>query len=98
MSGRKPPTRWTATASYPLRWHTWGDGRYVVYHSGSGDTHMLNEVAAEVLRQLDGQAVAVPDVTVRVAAALEADSAMLAPHIDQLVPYLEDLGLIEPTD
>ena len=57
---------------------------------------MLNEVAAEVLRQLDGRAIGIPELISHVAAALEVESTELAPHIDRLVPYLEELGLIEP--
>jgi len=95
-TGPSPLPRWTTISAHPLRWHTWGDGHYVVYHTGSGDTHMLNEVAAEVLRQLDGRTIAIPDLTARVALAIEVDSAELAPHIERIVPYLEDLGLIEP--
>ena len=96
----EPPAlpKWTAPASHQLRWHTWGDGHYVVYHRESGDTHMLNEVAAELLRQLDGRTIAVPELTARVAAELEVEADELAPHVDRLVPYLEDLGLIEPAE
>jgi PqqD family protein of HPr-rel-A system len=93
-----PGTRWTTVRGFPLLWRSWGEGEYVVYHTGSADTHHLNEVGAEVLRQLDGRPVNVEELTVRVAESLDCEAGEeFAHHIEGLVLQLDELGLIEPS-
>ena len=45
------PTRWKVHANSDLRWRSWQDDS-VLYHGASGDTHLLDPVAAEALHFL----------------------------------------------
>ena len=44
--------RWCVSPRFGLYWHSWGD-EFVVYNSGSGNTHLLDVVAAQALKILD---------------------------------------------
>jgi PqqD family protein of HPr-rel-A system len=88
---------WTVDGPDPLRWRLW-DGQYLVYHGGSGDTHVLDVVAGEALRAVQEQAgIDAATVARQVAAVLDlpADGDLTA----QMARLLDDLwqrGLIEP--
>jgi PqqD family protein of HPr-rel-A system len=89
--------RWTAIQGFSLLWRSWGDGEFVVYHTGSGETHLLNEVSAEALRQLDASCLDARELAARVAVSLgRANGESLEPHIEDLMLQLDELGLIEP--
>ena len=36
-------------------WHSWG-GEYLLYNDASGSTHLLDEMAANLIQSLEGQA------------------------------------------
>lgn len=89
--------RWTAGRTHSLLWHSWDEDELLVYHSGSGDTHLLNAVAAEVLRQLERSPLEASELTPHVARALgHPPNSELRSYIDQLLDYLDSLGLVEP--
>jgi PqqD family protein of HPr-rel-A system len=46
-----PSVRWHAVPDDALAWREWGD-ETVVYNARTGSTHLLNELAGEVLRRL----------------------------------------------
>ena len=75
---------------------SWEDG-VVVYNLDSGNTHLLNPTAGEVLKYLLQSPAAASTIANRLAAEnnLEAD-AELNYNIDRLLGYLDSLGLIEP--
>jgi PqqD family protein of HPr-rel-A system len=85
--------RRTETQDLPRRW--WED-QLVVYHPGSGDTHLLNLVAGEVLESLQQSPANVVELTDRVALRLDRqpDEPLLA-QIEQLLHELDELGLVE---
>jgi PqqD family protein of HPr-rel-A system len=81
-----------------LHWRVW-DGEYVVFDSLSGDTHLLNQVAATAL-QLLGDTPASADelahhVARRLGRELEPESVG---QFHELLRQLDDLGLVEPTE
>lgn len=83
---------------YPLVWQNWDRDEYVVYHTGSGDTHLVNEIAAAILRELEGDALDARELAGRVADALDCDTdADFPPYVEQLLLRLDELGLVEPS-
>ena len=46
-----PSVRWYAAADAALVWREW-DGEIVVFNGETGSTHLLNELAGEVLHRL----------------------------------------------
>ena len=83
-----------AADELPVR--SWG-GDYVVYNPLSGDTHIFDLVAGEVLHALERGAGSEPELRQRVAALLEVpDDAALAAEVRRIVAQLDELGLIEP--
>jgi PqqD family protein of HPr-rel-A system len=93
-----PARRWTVERPGRLHWRVW-DGEYVVFDSHSGDTHLLNQVAAVAL-QLLGETPASADelarrVAQRLGRELEPESVG---RFRELLSQLDDLGLVEPTD
>ena len=91
------PGAWRLTEGSSLLWKLWDD-EYVVFDRGSGDTHLLDLVAGEVLRLLERESHDAGGLVTRVAAALEieADGA-LAGHVAQTLTKLHRAGLIEPS-
>jgi len=46
--------KWRVTAGWDLLWQFW-DGEFVVFNTGSGDTHVLDVFSGEVLRSIEQQ-------------------------------------------
>jgi PqqD family protein of HPr-rel-A system len=88
-------TRWKVNSEFPLHWRRWDD-EFVVYNSGSGDTHLLDPVAAEALQNLEQESADLSELVVRVAASLEIEpDTDFAAYLEQLLSDLYKLGLIE---
>jgi PqqD family protein of HPr-rel-A system len=89
-------SRWRLTAPDELRWVQWED-EWLLYDGGSGDTHLLQPLAAEVLQALQ-------HAPTTVAALVEGfvrdgDEELhgrLSGYIDSLITTLARLGVIEP--
>jgi PqqD family protein of HPr-rel-A system len=80
-----------------LHWRSWDDDEYVIYSSASGDTHLINEVTAEVLRQLERSALPFPDLVHNVAETLGIErDQQIETHVGRLLVYLDQIGLVEP--
>ena len=87
------PERWQA-ADCELLWLDWDDG-HVVYHGGSGDTHLLDVTAAGLLRRLQ-QTPAAPEelcATIAGSQGLASDEAL--GYTRELLAELERLALVE---
>lgn len=86
------------TKGHSLIWRNWDEESFLVYHTGSGDTHLLNRVTAEVLRQLERADADVGELAHRVAQSfeVEADDEFVQ-QIEQLLAHLDELGLVDPT-
>ena len=78
-----------------LHWRRWGD-EWVVYDSGSGQTHKLDRLTAVVLLTCEEGVVDPPGLVERVAQALAVDASdELAGRVRQVVEQCETLGLLE---
>ena len=73
----------------------------VVFHPPSGDTHLLNPFAAEVLQYLQKQPADLDEIAAYVAGSegsghRDADEDVLR-QLEKLVSDFDQLGLIEPS-
>ena len=87
--------RWVVTRGASLLWKSWDDNEYVVYSTASGDTHLINNVTAEVLRQLERSDLEFSDLARNVAQSLGLNPQIEA-YVARLVVYLDQIGLVEP--
>lgn len=90
------PVRWRVTAGYAVSSHPWEDG-YTAFHSGSGDTHLLDQFTGEVLSCLLRQPLSLEElarcITGNASAELDDDSAQA---LDNALASLQRVYLIEP--
>ncbi len=89
-------TSWRLIA-HDLQWRWWGD-QLVVYHQASGDTHLLNRLAGEVLCTLEQAPAEAVTLAGHVAAQQEMSAdqqGALLEQIERLLRQLEALGLVE---
>ena len=94
MSSNKA-TRWKVNSEFPLRWRSWDD-EFVVYNSGSGDTHLLDPVAAEALQSLEQESADLSELVDRVSGSMEIEpDTEFSAYLEQLLSDLYKLGLIE---
>ena len=90
--------RWCALPDNALAWREWG-GEVVVFNQRTGSTHLLGELAGEVLRRL---LVAERGATAEaLAAALtagpgDADDASLTGAVAEVLSDFARLGLAQP--
>jgi len=86
-----------AVVDPPLHWRSWDKREYVVYHSASGDTHLLNHVTAEVLRKLERSQMGSHELAGEVATALDCDlDEEFETYIERLLMHLDRIGLVIP--
>jgi len=82
-------------SGFSLHWQSWDD-EFVVYNSGSGDTHLLDVVAAEALQSLERESANLLELARKVAASLEIKlDDKLSAYLERLVPDFHRLGLVE---
>ena len=87
---------WKANAAALSSLRDWG-GEYAVFNPASGDSHLLDIVAGELLAALAGGPLAAPALYARIAALLEVDNdRQLAESVDAILAHLDEIGLIEP--
>lgn len=85
---------WTVPREIQLEWRTWND-ESVVFNRASGDTHLLDSVAAQVLRRLESRPTSIEELCEHVESSSDVDHD-LSLHIETLVHKLDELGLIAP--
>jgi PqqD family protein of HPr-rel-A system len=95
---RIPPAkggmRWTVPKRNGLAWRVWDD-EFLVYNTGSGQTHHLNFLAGEALRSLEAEAADVGELVSRLANQFEiSEGSSPLQMIDRLIHELDELGLI----
>jgi PqqD family protein of HPr-rel-A system len=87
---------WALAEGSRLHWVFWDD-EYVVFDEGSGDTHLLDFLTAEVLKVLEQSRGDVPALVGRVAARLDLDpDADLERRIREAIERFREAGLVEP--
>ena len=88
---------WALAEGSRLHWISWDD-ECVVFDEGSGDTHLLDFLTAEVLKVLEQSRGPVPALVGRVAARLDLDpDADLERRIREAMERFREAGLVEPT-
>jgi PqqD family protein of HPr-rel-A system len=92
------PLAWKIGDASKLCWRIW-DGECVVFDSRSGETHLLNPLAVEVLQTLEQGPADGSHLTRLIAStfALEAEPD-LARAVDEVLTRLDELGLTEPAE
>jgi PqqD family protein of HPr-rel-A system len=87
--------RWKVHGSSGLCWRTWDD-EHVVFHPPSGDTHLLNDFTAEVLRALEECPATESELTQLLSAACTTPhESDLREQINNVLGRFHELGLIE---
>lgn len=91
-----PPTHWRVPAGTTLIWRRWpGEDEYVFYHSATGDTHRLSELAGLVVEEiLAGRG----DRATLIQWLREQGDATPAATLDHVFTGLAQLEFIEPAD
>jgi PqqD family protein of HPr-rel-A system len=96
MTSTEAP-RWRVPTGFSLHWQSWDD-EFVVYHSGSGDTHLLDVVAAEALQSLQKKPANLSELARKVSASLEIKlDDKLSAYLERLLSDFHRLGLVERT-
>lgn len=90
-------TGWRAVPGVTLHWKSFAE-EYVVYNSGSGDTHLLDPVAALLVREITEFSES-EELIQRVAALLAVPAdAEFRTSFERAVTTLGNLKLIEKVD
>ena len=88
-------TTWQVSGAGKLHWRCW-EGEYVVFNPLSGDTHLLDVVAAGVLMDILDNPSTTGDLVGRAAGFLEVESGeALSSYVKDILQKLDELGLIE---
>ena len=78
-----------------MHWKAWDD-EFVIFDEGSGDTHLLDPLAAEFLKVLEESPGEVPSLACRLGARLDlARDADLTGRVRELVERFVAVGLVE---
>ncbi len=86
--------RWRVASPAALSWRSWA-GEIVVYDDGSGDTHYLEPLAAEVFERLLDAPADLDELAARVAQSLAVDrDDELAQAIGAVVDKFRACGLV----
>ena len=89
------PVLWRAVPDVKLHWTQWGD-EYVVYNTGSGDTHVLDPVSALLVQQITESSGSTAELCRRVAILLTLEATgEFQESLEQTLRRLDALGLIE---
>ncbi|MFN3303613.1 MAG: HPr-rel-A system PqqD family peptide chaperone [Roseateles sp.] len=86
---------WTAVRPHELVWREW-DGHAAIYDLGSGDTHVINALALEILTLLLPRAWSVQALVHELSDAMPEglDQDEMARQIEQQLQLLAELGLV----
>ncbi|MEM7223929.1 MAG: HPr-rel-A system PqqD family peptide chaperone [Pseudomonadota bacterium] len=87
---------WKSVDPSKLEWRVWSD-EHVVYDDGSGDTHLLDDEAAGVLRRLCQGPASADQLVAELAQELEIEpNQVLESHVEAILKKFRQLALIEP--
>ena len=86
---------WRAVPDIKLHWIQWGD-EYVVYNTGSGDTHVLDAVSALLVHQIKERSCTTAELTSGLETLLKIDvTSEVKQSLEDTLRHLDTLGLIE---
>jgi len=81
--------------TFPLVWVTWGE-ESIVFNKSSGNTHLVNSMAAKILSLLQVQARSAEEICQSIATEMQLDADDEILHRVKVVfETLDHLGLIE---
>ena len=90
-----PDSRWQCAEPTSLLWEDWGS-TYSVFSAATGETHLLAELPAEVLRQLSGSRPRIGELAETLATLCETDnSEEWQRKIAAIVENLHSLELVQ---
>ena len=94
MATSKPVTLvWKASE---LLWREW-EGENVVFNLNSGNTHLLNSAAVDVLRLLEKETLSAEEISERLISMVGGSSdEEIVKNVETLLMNLDHLGLVEP--
>jgi PqqD family protein of HPr-rel-A system len=93
----QPRPLWTASRLGAFQWRNWDDSETILFHTASGDTHVLSPPAAVILKELEHDSLPFEEIVKRVTISLgDAHDDSLADQVEQLLDEFDQLGLIEP--
>ncbi len=87
--------RWGLPEDVGLLWKSW-DEEVIVFNRASGQTHLLDALSAEVLRELEKHPRTVADLAALFADRYELDSQELGDRLTGICRRFDELGLAEP--
>lgn len=90
--------RWRCNHHDPSSWRCWDEEHYLVFNSGSAQTHQLNQFATDILALLKIQPLALPELISHLTHLYEniETDAEIAAYFQQTIQLLDEIGLIEP--
>ena len=87
--------RWRIVGPEQLVWRLL-DADWLVFNPNSGDTHLLNEVAAQALRAMEQGCLSLGELTGQVAQVLDVKvDQRFSESVTRLLSDFEELGLVE---
>ena len=88
-------TRWRLSPDAGLHWRAWGE-ECVLFNSGSGDTHMLDSVAAYGLACFEESPHDLESLSLALGQKFDMEPGLLLrDYVERLITQLSSLGLIE---
>jgi PqqD family protein of HPr-rel-A system len=90
-----PHSRWKIWKDCTLRWREW-NGEFVVYNTGSGDTHLLDELSGNTLKAIEESPATLLSLSSRWDDKSTDANREVVDHLTELLPNLHKLRLIEP--
>ena len=96
MSETNSP-RWIFPTDVSLRWRCWDDG-CVVYHEGTGDTHLFQEPLVTLIQSLSDTAISeksLADLIREKQLVGDSDEATLASYLNRSLEELSRLGIVQ---
>lgn len=89
---------WRLPQGTTLLWRTWGQ-ETLVYHPPSGDTHLLNPLAAAALARIERSSISTEQIITQVLAELDLPASdELAAELREFLMNFHEFGVIEPCD
>ena len=86
---------WRVSEDFVILWEAWGEDT-LIYHSGSGQTHLLNEIAVYVLQFLQHGQASCSSLLSGLDENIEGGlNDSIRQHVRALLDRFERLGLVE---